>query len=181
MIWGSDRSEGLGAGAFLMVPLRQRHTIFPFRVNTLERNPFPSRFPWNSVKMGPLSAQEPWKWVPFFPPKRVPFFPFSHPKGSHFSLRLTFLPYSRTIERRPRVFLLRTAAPSPRSPCGRGDPSTRSRERRVNRTKNNPPKRSKISAKTLVYALAGAEKSVPVYQFSRGKTFYERPKHNPFA
>lgn len=51
----------------------------------------------------------------------------------------------------------------------------------MSRKKKNPPKVPKISAKTLVYALDGPEKPYPVYRFSRGRTFLERPKHNPFA
>lgn len=43
------------------------------------------------------------------------------------------------------------------------------------------PKKRRISFKVLTYAVGGPEKPVPVYEFSRGKTRYERPKHNPFV
>jgi hypothetical protein len=35
--------------------------------------------------------------------------------------------------------------------------------------------------KALVYAVDGAEKSYPVYEFANGKRRVERPRHNPFA
>jgi hypothetical protein len=39
----------------------------------------------------------------------------------------------------------------------------------------------KIQFKALVYAVDGAEKPYPVYQFANGKRKLERPRHNPFA
>lgn len=41
------------------------------------------------------------------------------------------------------------------------------------------PQRRKVSVRSAVVALDGAEKAYPVYNFSTGPK-YERPKHNPF-
>ena len=41
------------------------------------------------------------------------------------------------------------------------------------------PRQRKISIKSAVHHLAGAEKPYPVYKFSR-KVFEERKGHNPF-
>jgi hypothetical protein len=38
----------------------------------------------------------------------------------------------------------------------------------------------KINWRALVQAAAGEEKPYPIYTFS-GKTFTEKPKHNPFT
>lgn len=43
------------------------------------------------------------------------------------------------------------------------------------------PRLRRIDLRSLVFGLAGAEQAYPVYQFSSGRSFYERPRHNPFA
>ena len=41
------------------------------------------------------------------------------------------------------------------------------------------PQTRRMSARSVVLALDGAERPYPVYRFSR-RPVYERPKHNPF-
>lgn len=45
--------------------------------------------------------------------------------------------------------------------------------------KGRKPLKRKISAKSITFALSGAEEPYPHYQFSR-KQFFAKPNHNPF-
>lgn len=42
------------------------------------------------------------------------------------------------------------------------------------------PRKRRIDARSLSYALAGPEQPYPVYQFSGRRVKIERPGHNPF-
>lgn len=42
-----------------------------------------------------------------------------------------------------------------------------------------PPRQRRISVRSVVLALDGAERPYDVYRFSR-RPFYERPRNNPF-
>lgn len=43
------------------------------------------------------------------------------------------------------------------------------------------PRKRKVQMKALAYAVGGAEKAYPVYEFGNGKRRLERPRHNPFS
>jgi hypothetical protein len=45
---------------------------------------------------------------------------------------------------------------------------------------NRKPTQRHISVRSVVHALDGPERGYPVYRFSH-RSFFERPKHNPFA
>ena len=44
-----------------------------------------------------------------------------------------------------------------------------------------PPTKRTVSMQALCYEVAGPLQPYPLYQFSRGRTFWKRPYENPFA
>lgn len=44
-----------------------------------------------------------------------------------------------------------------------------------------PPVKRQVNMLALSYEVAGPLQPYPIYQFSRGRTFWKRPYENPFA
>lgn len=51
----------------------------------------------------------------------------------------------------------------------------------MSRNPVRPVTTRKVNIRALSYALDGPEQPYPVYQFSEGRSFIERPRHNPFG